>query len=291
MSREAWGRWGAEDEIGALNLVGPEQRRAAVSTVVDGQVISLAQPLDRTTPMPSHRLGIGHFMDRDGGDYAAGARRPGGFQFAEDTIVLPTHSGTHIDALCHVWYDNMLYNGHSANGVRSTTGAARCGVHTIPPIVSRGVLLDMVGNQPNTYGPGHAFDVASIKNACARAGTGVVPGDVVLIRTGWLERAHDPGVDYFAGEPGIDLSAALWLASSGAAVIGADNFAVESMPFSNGAVFPVHQRLVRDFGIPLLEGLALRELAGTGRSTFLFCAAPLPLQGATGSPLHPLAVL
>lgn len=290
MSRDAWGRWGSEDEVGALNLVGPEQRLAGVSLVSEGRVISLAQPLDPTTPMPAHRLGIGHFMDRDGGDYAAGARRPGGFQFAEDTVLLPTHSGTHVDALCHVWYDDLLYNGHSAHEVRSTSGAARCGVQTMPPIVSRGVLLDMVQDE-GPHAPGDRFDATSLKEACVRAETTIVPGDVVLIRTGWFERAHEPDVDYFAGEPGIDVSGALWLAESGAAAVGADNYAVESMPFTDGDVFPVHQRLLRDFGIPLLEGLALKELALAGRSTFLFCAAPLPLRGATGSPVHPVAVM
>lgn len=290
MSREAWGRWGSEDEVGALNLVGPEQRLAGVSLVSQGRVISLAQPLDHTTPVPAHRLGIGHFMDRDGGDYAAGARRPGGFQFAEDTVLMPTHSGTHIDALCHVWYDDLLYNGHSANAVRSTSGAGRCGVETMPPIVARGVILDMVQDGA-PMGAGDRLDAASLEAACLRVGATILPGDVVLIRTGWLEREHASHDDYFAGEPGIDVSGALWLAEAGAAVVGADNYAVESMPFTDGDVFPVHQRLVRDFGIPLLEGLALQELALSGCSTFLFCAAPLPLRGATGSPVHPVAVI
>ncbi|MGH3383881.1 MAG: cyclase family protein [Nocardioidaceae bacterium] len=290
MSREAWGRWGSDDEVGALNQVGPEQRLAAVSMVSEGRVVSLAQPLGRSTPVPQHRLGVGHFMDRDGGDYAAGARRPGGFQFAEDTLMMPTHSGTHIDALCHVWYDDLLYNGHSASTVRSTTGAARCGVDTLPPIVTRGVLLDVVGDG-TPLEAGERIDAARLAEACAQADATVGPGDVVLIRTGWSERDHDSDDAYFAGEPGIDLSGALFLAEGGAAVIGADNYAVESIPFQDGEVFPVHQRLVRDFGIPLLEGLSLQELALSGRSTFLFCAAALPLRGATGSPLHPMAVL
>jgi kynurenine formamidase len=87
------------------------------------------------------------------------------------------------------------------------------------------------------------------------------------------------------------LSAALILAEAGASVVGADNYAVEVLPFAAGTVFPVHQRLIRDFGIPLLEGLMLRELAEAGRSSFFFVAAPLPIKGATGSPLAPVAVL
>ena len=103
MSQESWGRWGSEDERGALNHIGSEDVRRAAGLVRSGEVLSLAQSLSARTPVPKHRAGIQHFMGRDGGDYAAGARRPGGFQFAEDTAVMPLHIGTHIDALCHAW--------------------------------------------------------------------------------------------------------------------------------------------------------------------------------------------
>ena len=120
---------------------------------------------------------------------------------------------------------------------------------------------------------------------------GVQPekGDVVLIRTGWQERQGNDVA--FDTEPGLNLEAALWLALREVAVIGADNFAVEQMPFPAGSVFPVHQRMIRDFGIPLLEGLVLQPLAETGRGAFLFAASPLPVVGGTGSPLSPMAIL
>lgn len=290
MSREAWGRWGSEDEVGAVNLIGCSERRGAFEQVSEGRVISLAQCLNEATPRSPHRRGLAHFMDRDGGDYAAGARRPGGFQFAEDTVILPTHSGTHIDALCHVWYEDQLYNGFSSDEIRSTSGAARCGVEKIPPIVARGVLIDL-WDERTPPGVGDAFGRRALQQACERTGTRLLPGDVVVIRTGWLERASAEGLDYFDGEPGIDEPAAVWLAEQGVSVVGADNYAVECIPSPDGQVFPVHQRLIRDFGIPILEGLVLSELASTGRTQFLFCVAPLPLQGATGSPVHPIAIL
>ncbi|MBV9250941.1 MAG: hypothetical protein JO227_17050, partial [Acetobacteraceae bacterium] len=86
MSREAWHRWGDADERGALNHIGALQVRQAAGLVRSGQVLTLTQPLSAKTPVPRHRTGVQHFMGRDGGDYAAGARRPGGFQFAEDTV-------------------------------------------------------------------------------------------------------------------------------------------------------------------------------------------------------------
>ena len=127
--------------------------------------------------------------------------------------------------------------------------------------------------------------------AAEAASVAVDPGDAVLIRTGWQEAcAGSPDVS-FDEEPGIDVEAALWLAEAGAAMVGADNFAIEAIPFPPGTVFPVHQRLIRDFGVPLLEGLVLQPLAEQGRGQFLFVAAPLPVVGGTGSPLAPLAVL
>lgn len=286
MAQEAWSKWGEQDERGALNHIEAEQIRHAAALVRNGRVMSLAQPLSAETPVPGHRAPLLHFMGRDGGDYAAGGKRPGGFQFAEDTVVMPMHFGTHIDALCHAWYDDKLYNGFPSTGTRSTTGAARCGVDKMGPIVARGVLLDMVRLSGRPLARGEAVTRKMLEDA----GIQVQKGDVVLIRTGWLEtKLASP--DYYDGEPGIDLGAARWLAERGVAAVGADNFAVEPIPFPPEKVFPVHQCLIRDFGIPLIEGLVLAPLAEAGASSFLFMAAPLPVRGGTGSPLVPLAVL
>ncbi|MGD0105526.1 MAG: cyclase family protein [Rhodopila sp.] len=288
MSKEAWGRWGAEDERGALNFIGPEQVRRAAALVRNGQVVSLSQPLSPKTPVPKHRAGVQHFMGRDGGDYAAGARRPGGFQFAEDTVVMPLHIGTHIDALCHAWCDDCLYNGFPGQGTRSTTGALRCGIDKMGPIVTRGVLLDLVRLHGVPLHSSASIGRADLESAASVA---IEPGDAVLIRTGWLESQAGLSDVSFDEEPGIDVEAALWLAHQGVAMVGADNFAIEVIPFPTGTVFPVHQRLIRDYGIPLLEGLELAPLAGHEQEAFLFVAAPLPVVGGTGSPLAPFAVL
>jgi len=289
MTRENWNRWGADDERGALNHIGAEAVKLAAALVTRGQVVSLAQNLSPRTPVPPHRAGMQHFMGRSGGDYAAGAKRPGGFQFAEDTLLMPAHTGTHIDALCHVWYDDQLYNGFPGAGTRGSSGAARCGIEKMGPIVARGVLLDVAASHGGPLPDGTAIGVADLVKASREAGSEPAKGDVVLIRTGWAERQN--GTILFDAEPGLDLDAALWLAEREVAVVGADNFAIEVMPFANGKVFPVHQRLIRDFGIPLLEGLVLRPLAETGRYTFMFAAHPLPVVGGTGSPISPVAIL
>ena len=292
MPREAWGRWGASDEIGALNLMTTNDVLAATALVKQGRVLSLAQPLSKKTPVPSHRTGLLHFMDRDGGDYAAGARRPGGFQFADDSVMMPLHIGTHIDALCHAWCDDQLYNGHDPNEISSTRGAGKCGVDKLPPVVARGILLDVAGAHEGPLAPGYSIGQAELSDTAKRAGISLQRGDAVLIRTGWLEQQAGlpPRAVDFNIEPGIDVEAALWLAESGVVLVGADNFAIEAMPFPDGKVFPVHQRLIRDYGIPLLEGVVLAELAALDLAEFMFVAAALPIVGGTGSPLTPLAI-
>jgi kynurenine formamidase len=291
VSREAWQRWGEADERGAPNHISATQVQQAAALVRSGGVLSLAQPLSPRTPVPRHRAGVQRFMGRDGGDYAAGARRPGGFQFAEDTVVLPLHIGTHIDALCHAWYDDALYNGFPGSGTRSTSGATRCGIDKMGPVVGRGVLLDVAGLEGDPLRDGTAIGPHDLERAAKRAGTDVGKGDIVLIRTGWAEHQGRADSVSFDSEPGLDVDAALWLADREIAALGADNFAVEVIPFAQGTVFPVHQRLIRDFGVPLLEGLLLQELAATGRREFLFVASPLPVVGGTGSPINPIAIL
>jgi kynurenine formamidase len=291
MAKEAWGRWGQCDERGAVNLIDVAKVKGAAQLVRDGRVISLAQPLSPETPIPKHRAPMIHLMGRDGGDYAAGGKRPGGFQFAEDTMVVPMHFGTHIDALCHAWYDDALFNGFSGNSIRSTTAATRCGIEKMGPLVTRGVLLDLVRLQGAPLAPGTSIGKAEIRAALDAAGGQLAPGDAVLLRTGWLESALGTGEVDFDAEPGIDVEAAEFLAEAGVAMIGADNFAVEVLPFAKGKVFPVHQRLIRDFGIPLMEGAMLKPLAEAGATLFCLMAAPLPIVGATGSPLTPVAIL
>lgn len=288
MAEEAWNRWGPQDERGALNLIGPEQIRAAAKLVNRGEVIALAQPISSRMKVPPKRPRPQHFMTRDGGDYANGQRRPGGFQFAEDAINLPLHLGTHIDCLCHAWYGDKLYNGHAGSEVRST-GSRRCGAETIGPIVTRGILLDFTlrsGPLPD----GKAIGPEMLREVIDAVGIEPGPGDAVLIRTGWLERQGQAEDANFDAEPGLNEAAALMLAKAGVAIVGADNYAVEVLPFSEGTVFPVHQRLIRDYGMFLIEGLVLAPLAAAGAKAFLFAAAPLPIVGATGSPITPMAV-
>jgi kynurenine formamidase len=287
-----WGRWGAEDEAGALNLIGARQVVRAAGLVRTGRVIPLAQELGPGTVVPPHRQRVERYMTRDGGDYAAGARRPGGFQFAEDVYSFATHSGTHVDSLAHAWYDDELYNGFSSTSIRSTTGAQRCGADKLRPMVTRGLLLDVAATRSEPVEGGTAVTADDLARAAEAAGVTPEPGDAVLLHTGWLARAGGDAASYYgSGEPGIDESAARWLADADVAVVGADNYAIEVLPSPAGTLFPVHQILIRDHGVPLVENVVLAELAEVGATRFLFVAAPLPLVGGTAGPVCPVAVL
>lgn len=289
--RGNWDRWGAEDERGTLNLLSAAHVRQAVGAVSRGKVVSLAQPLGARTPVSRGRPALAHHMVRDAGDYALGGRMLGRSRFAEDVVALGTHTGTHIDALAHVWYDEHLYNGHHQRAVRSH-GAARCGADALTPIVSRGLLIDVAAHEGVSVLPaGFAIDAAMLQRCCEEQASLPRPGDVVLLRTGWMAAHGGDGDAYFAGEPGLARSGAEWLATRDVAVVGADNYAVEALDERSSGGFPVHELLLCDYGLPLIENLVLAELAAAAARDFLFVAAPLPLRGATASPVTPLAIL
>lgn len=289
-AKRNWGRWGADDEHGALNLVDAKKVLEAVELVTRGRIISLAQPAGPKAGVPPHRNRGSRFMDRDAGDYALGARSPGGFRFAEDTVQMSTHSGTHVDALSHAWAGDELYNGHPSAAVRSTSGAQKLGAEKLRPVLTRGILVDLVATSGGPLAPSTPIGSSELIQAYSRAGITPSPGDAVLLHTGWWQ-SMGGNASYFDLEPGLSDDGARWLADQDVALVGADNYAVEVQPDPDGQNFPVHLRLLHGEGIPLIENLDLQELAESGASTFLFVLSPIPLQGSTGSPVTPLAIL
>lgn len=290
-----WGRWGADDQRGALNVLTAESVRRGVAEVVDGRVVSLAAPIvagrgfgavGRTAPQ--------HYMVRDGGDYAAGLPERAGFGFADDVVVLPTHGVTHVDALAHVWRHGRMYNDHPASEVTST-GAHRLGIEHAGPIVTRGILVDVAPEDGGVRDPERPVHVDELRNLVERTELILEPGDALLVRTGWLAAASREEIDVRSW-PGLDRDCGSWLAERDVVLVGADTIGVENFPSSDpDCQVPLHLELVRDHGIYLSELMDLTDLAGAlreaGRASFLFVSATLPLVGAVGSPVSPVAVL
>jgi len=285
-----WGRWGPDDERGALNLLTPDTVVDAARLVRDGRVFALGLPVQpRGVPMTPHRPAIVHLMARDGGDYAAGAVAPDDIGTADDYLALPVHGTTHVDALCHLWYGGQLYNGYSPTEVRSS-GASKLGIDKIPPIVARGVLLDVAGlHGVDHLEAGHPIGPDELDAAAAAQDVEVRPGDVLLVRTGWL-KVFDSDPDlYHRLQPGITIDAVPWIVARDVVAVGSDNSAVERFPAPSGNV-PVHRRLLRDYGVHLMELMMLDALAAAGAHEFLFVASPLRITRGAGSPLNPIAI-
>jgi len=276
-------RWGADDERGALNLQTPETVLAGLAAARKGRVYPLGLPVQRSgMPHVAHRptpQRLTLTSDSDAGMFAAFGAAPGTGSH-EDVVVLPTHEATHMDALGHVFDGEALYNGFPHDAASTYGGLAHCGIEKAGPVVARGVLFDL-GLLP----PGHVVTVAELE-ACDVA---LTPGSVALVRTGWLER-FDPMAGLTYEQPGLGVDAARWLGDHDVIAVGADNTAVEAMPFDGGGFMPVHVELLVRRGVYLLEHLVLEHLAVDGVREFLLVASPLPITGASGSPVCPVAI-
>ena len=293
MKGASWGRWGENDERGALNLLDAQAVRRGLDAARLGRVVPLGLPVQaRQVPVVPPRPPVLHTMLVDGADFEAGARRgPNGFQFADDHLSLACHSGTHIDALSHVARDGLMYNGIPASEVRSRTGARRLGIDKVGGIVCRGVLIDVLGAVNGSLEAGRVITAADLERSLGRMAVQLQPGDAALIRTGWLSRFDEGDPSWYEGEPGIDVAAAHWLAERGVVLVGADNFAVEVVPVASGEQLPVHLALLQERGVYMLELLDLEPLVAVAAWTFTLVVAPLLITGGVGSPVNPLAII
>ena len=267
-----------------------DQMLAAVQAGVT--TFDLGRPMFPGMPQSPNHPKYTHTLPRRHGDMV----RVDGGSAANDLVVTGTHVGTHIDALAHVSHDGRLHGGADAADACLGGGYATHGVHTISPMVCRGVLLDI----PRALGvqscaAGYEITPADLEAAVERQGTRIGSGDVVLVRSGWGRRFAEGTEAYLGnatGVPGVSEAGALWLAAKRPVAVGADTIAFEWLPAGAGhAVLPAHRVLLVDSGIYIIEALDLEALSESGVSEFVFVLSPLALVGATGSPVRPLAVV
>ncbi len=261
--------------------------------VVAGGVrtIDLGRPLFVGMPQSPNHPAFWHTLPRRHGDMV----RADGSSAANDMIVMGTHVGTHIDALAHVSFQGCLHGGADAGEAAVGGKFMEHGVHTIEPMIRRGVLLDV----PAALGvdacePGYEITVPDLEAAQTLAGTTVGAGDVVLVRSGWGGTSkREPRTS--AGSPACPVSPRR--ARGGWPIVsvhaaGADTIAFERLPPGGGhSLLPAHRVLLVEAGVYIIEALALEDLAAAGIRVFTFVLVPLNLIGATGSPVRPLAVV
>ncbi|MBI3862392.1 MAG: cyclase family protein [Planctomycetia bacterium] len=282
-----WGRWGANDELGTLNLITPEKRKQAAALVKDGVTVSLAHDASKS-PIASSSP-FGHKM--------TALPTAEEFSGASDEYQVAYHgfSETHMDGLCHMAYQGKLYNGYSYKEVRES-GAAKLSVLNVKQgIYTRCILMDMPklfavryleGNQ--AIYPGHLEAWEKV------AGVKVESGDIVLIRTGRWERAKvEANWDIMKNSAGLHASCIPWLKARDVAVVGSD-LALDVMPSGvDGVTLPVHVAVLVAMGMPILDNLDLEAVSSAAdarkRWMFALTVAPLAVPGGTGSPVNPLA--
>jgi kynurenine formamidase len=314
-----WGRWGADDECGTLNFITEKSVRRASDEVREGKVFSLGASFDSAgpggvlpmRPNPQHFVTIGGDYDAHVAQFNAGATEPksaffdtafggdGLMRFNDDVLVLPLQCCTQWDALSHVYYDGMMYNGFPASAV-SALGAARLGIDKVADrgIVGRGVLVDI----PRFRGV-DVLDAAEpvmpdeLDAALAAQGVAIESGDILLLRTGAWEKfqADQDATALTFGSSGLSWRCAEWLHEREISAVAADNIQVETtaQEVENGFL-ALHLLCLRDMGMMFGEMWNLRELsaacAADGRYAFQIVAPPLRVTGGIGSPLNPIAL-
>jgi kynurenine formamidase len=285
-----WGRWGADDQMGTVNLMTPEKRKQAAALVSDGIAVSLARNAE-TSKAEDNPQPFGHKMLYTGDSPAAG-------QFVGDeyTVAYHGYAHTHMDALAHMSYQGKSYNGAEMVNV-TAEGAPKLDVTNFKNgIFTKGILLDI----PHLKGvdwlePGTPIYPEDLDAFEKMAGVKVEPGDVVFVYTGRWKRRDTQGVwNVGAQSAGLHASAAPWLHQRDIAMIGSDAASDVAPSGVDGVRQPIHQLMLVAMGTPIFDNCDLEAVAAECRKrnrwSFLLTASPIPVERGTGSPLNPIAV-
>ena len=299
-----WGRWGDADVLGTVNFVTEDTRRAAADLVRRGVSFSLAQRFDMNGPQKGWRRRTNpvHTMLDTGTDAAQGRQGfPHGIGGADDVIFMPLQCSTQWDGLGHIFDHGLAWNGRPADATVTSDGDLVTGIeHLSADVCGRGVLLDVgrvIGDARGELPDGFAITEEHLTAAAEAHGVRIRRGDLVLVRTGRYARALREGWGDYAGgdSPGLSFTTAGWLHRTEIAALATDTWGFEVRPNEFDRSFqPLHQVAIPHIGLLIGEMWALEELAvdctADGVYEFFLTAAPLPITGAVGSPVNPVAV-
>ncbi len=292
--------WGKNDELGRLNLMTDKSRqkimqRAQWSKVYDLSVeYYVGMPSWQEAGDPQYQFWMTHTPKGAVVDNVLnfGEKINQHVSYSGSAVSMYTHTGTHIDALNHFGLDGVIYNHFSAEQHLGDKGWKKTGAETIPPIVARGILLDIPAAKSLSHLPdNYRITAEDIKTTLNYQQITLEPGDVVLIRTGKMQE-YESSHRFMRNSPGLGMSAASYLANqAGTMILGADNLSLEAFPSEvKGNYVPVHTYLLAQHGIPIIELAYLEELSNDRIYEFAFIGGSLKLRGADAAPLRPIAI-
>ena len=292
LAEEAWypSRYGATDTLGAINNLSPAKVVEAARLVTTGKTYALGVETGPASPAyPPRRYSLTVLQPGDGTGALLGSNKASG---NDDLLITWMGIGSQLDGLGHMGIEHRYYNGLRAEEFVTATGLTKLSVDKLPPMVSRGVLLDMARHLGKDVVPaGTAFNRAEIEAAATAAGVAIEKGDVVLFHTGWMNLVGKDDKAFMAGEPGLGLEGARYLASLGVVAIGSDTWAVEVIPHEDPTqAFPVHPELLAKNGVYILENMDTRALAADGVSEFLFVLGQPRFVGGVQAVINPVAI-
>lgn len=284
-------RFGPDDTLGAINLITPEKMVEAARLVKTGKTYSMALVATPNTPgynLRRYEIHVVAPVNSTGVPLAK--NKVTGY---DEYISVWGGLGTHLDGLGHVGVDHHYYNGRHANEIYDFAGLKLYGTHALPPIVTRGVMLDIAAwKGVDMMKGGEVITVDDIKATAKAQNTEIRSGDVVVLRTGWVKMLDIDGQAYLSASPGIGLAAAQYLADCGVVIIGADQATTEVHPAEDPETFaPVHQLNLAHNGVYHLQLLTLEDLHKNNVHEFMFCLGLPRLYGATQMVANPFAVV
>ncbi len=281
-------RYGAADRIGAANNLSTDIVVDAARLITTGKVYSLGVETAEDSPAYGTRTFTIDII-------ASGANVPVGTDVVtsnDERVTTSFGIGSQIDGLGHLGIGNQYYNGLTSEQIVADGGLSELGTHTIPPIVTRGVLLDMTAHfGVDMVSEGTAFNRAEIEAAASAQGIQIRSGDVVLFHTGWMQLLGTDNQRFISVQPGVGVEGAEYLADLGVVAIGADTPALEVIPFENPQrVFAVHQTLLAKEGVYILESMNTAELAADSVHEFMFVLGQPKFKGAVQTVINPIAI-
>ncbi|WP_322517388.1 cyclase family protein [Rhodopseudomonas palustris] len=282
-------KWGPDDEIGAANYLTPELALKAAQLVKTGKVYALGIPVDTKTPAyPPRAFKITVVQPGQAGSPGMG---PSKTTYNDDIIEGWVGVGSQIDGLGHIGVEHVYYNGNKIADFGDATGLKKLGIDKVPPMVTRGVLLDMAAHfGTDVVKEGTAFNVKEIEEVAKKQGVEIRQGDVVLFHTGWISLIGKDDKRYNTGEPGVGVEGAKYLTSKGVVAVGADTWGVEVVPFESKNIFEVHQILLPMNGTYILENMNTADLARDKVYEFMFVLGQPRFKGAVQSMINPVAI-